>query len=96
VARFYAAAAPFVLLAALHRAAWIAVPVAGLAARTARTFWRKRNERWGSVWNPLRWLAVALILLILDAATFAGMFRWMGDRLRGRQAELPAAERGPA
>ena len=55
-----------------RRIAWLAVPLAGAGARIALTIWRKRKENWGSSFNPLRWIGVGLVLMTLDAATFAG------------------------
>jgi glycosyltransferase involved in cell wall biosynthesis len=84
VARFYLIAAPFLILGCVHQPAWLAVPIFGGCARTGVTIWRKRKENWGGAFNPLRWIAVALVLLVLDAATFSGALWWAWDRLRGR------------
>jgi glycosyltransferase involved in cell wall biosynthesis len=84
VARFYVIAAPFLILGCVHWPAWFAVPILGGCARTGLTIWRKRRENWGGAFNPLRWLAVGLVLLLLDTATFSGALWWGWDRLRGR------------
>lgn len=84
IARLYALAAPFFLLAALHSAWWLAVPAAGLAARAAKSIWRRREGR-GLTWlmNPKQFLGVALILLTIDAATFIGWAQALMRRPRG-------------
>jgi glycosyltransferase involved in cell wall biosynthesis len=84
VGRLYALALPFLLLARFHNLLWLAVPAAGLGARTAVTIWRKRKERWGGLFHPIRWITVASILLLLDAATFSGAIWWGLNKLRGR------------
>ncbi len=84
VARWYALAAPFAILACLEGTAWLATPLAGACARVAVTIWRKRKENWGSPLHPLRWIGVGLILMTLDAATFCGAVWWAWDKLRGR------------
>lgn len=84
VARWYALAAPFAILAGVVGTAWLAVPLAGAGARVAVIIWRKRKENWGSPFNPLRWIGVGLVLMTLDAATLWGALWWAGDKLRGR------------
>ena len=59
-------------------------PYRGAGARIALTIWRKRKENWGSPLNPLRWMCVGLILILLDAAAFAGAVWWAADKIRGR------------
>jgi glycosyltransferase involved in cell wall biosynthesis len=73
VARQYALALPFVALAPLHSAWWLLVPALGLLARAARSAWRHREGR-GLAWalNPLQLAGVALLLLTIDLAAFAG------------------------
>lgn len=84
VARFYLVAAPFLILGCVGRTAWLGVPVLGACARAGVTIWRKRKENWGGAFNPLRWIFVGLVLLLLDAATFSGALWWACDRFRGR------------
>jgi glycosyltransferase involved in cell wall biosynthesis len=84
VARFYLVAAPFLILGCVSRTVWLAVPILGACARAGVTIWRKRKENWGGAFNPLRWIVVGLLLLLLDAATFSGALWWAWDRLRGR------------
>jgi len=73
VARQYALALAFVVLAIVHSAWWLAVPAAGLAARAALSVWRRREGR-GLAWvlNPARLAGVGLVLLAVDLATFVG------------------------
>lgn len=84
VARFYALAVPFLILGCVNRSAWLAVPLFGACGRVVLTLWRKRKEHWGAAFNPLRWITVGVVLLLLDAATFSGAAGWAWDRLRGR------------
>ena len=79
VARMYLAAAPFVIVAALHRRRWLLVPVAGGFARVWRSVWSRRAGR-GVLWavNPRRLGTVGIILLTTDLATFAG---WIDAKL---------------
>ena len=73
VARQYAVALAFVVLAFAHSPWWLAVPAAGLAARAALSVWRRREGR-GLPWalNPARLAGVCLVLLALDLGTFVG------------------------
>lgn len=73
IARQYALALPFVVLALLHSVWWLVVPALGLAARAAKSVWRHREGR-GLVWalNPLQFACVLLVLLTIDLATFVG------------------------
>jgi glycosyltransferase involved in cell wall biosynthesis len=90
VARQYALALPFVALALLHSAWWLAVPALGLVARAARSVWRHREGR-GLPWalNPLQLAGVVVVLLTIDLATFVG---WAQALLKGRPRA--AAEQG--
>ena len=84
VARMYLVASPFAVLALRHRR-WAAIPVAGLVLRSVVTVGRRREGR-GLAWatNPGRVAGVGAILLLIDAATFAG---WIdAARERRRQA----------
>lgn len=92
IARQYALALPFVVLAAAHSAWWLLVPALGLAARAAKSILRHREGR-GLLWalNPAQFACVLLVLLTVDLATFAG---WAQALLTRPPA--PAAERGTA
>jgi glycosyltransferase involved in cell wall biosynthesis len=80
VARQYALAAPFLLLAIVHSAWWLLLPVAGVLARAARSIWRRREGR-SILWalNPAQLAGVTLLILTIDLATFIG---WAQARLR--------------
>jgi glycosyltransferase involved in cell wall biosynthesis len=92
VARQYALVAPFLVLAVVHSAWWLAVVALWLAARVGRTIWRRREGR-GLAWalHPVRFAGVALILLTIDAATFVG---WAQAALRARPASRAARANG--
>jgi glycosyltransferase involved in cell wall biosynthesis len=92
IARQYVVALVFVVLALVHSAWWLVVPVLGLAARAAKSIRRHREGRpvaWAL--NPLQFFGVALVILTVDLATFAG---W-AQALKGRPAGA-AAEPGTA
>lgn len=84
IARQYAVALVFVVLALVHSAWWLLVPALGLLARAAKSVWRWREGR-GPAWvlNPLQLLCVALVLLTVDLATFAGWARALLTRPPG-------------
>lgn len=92
VARQYALALPFVALAALHSAWWLAVPLLGLAARALKSVWRHREGR-GVFWalNPARLACVALLILTIDLATFVGWARALLTRPPAAPAEQGTA-----
>lgn len=73
IARQYALALPFVVLAIVHSAWWLVVPALGFVARAAKSVWRHREGR-GLIWalNPAQLAYVALVLLTIDLATFVG------------------------
>jgi len=73
VARAYLAAALFLFLAILDSPLWVAVLLAGAAARVAKRIWCRREDR-GVLWllNPLQFLGVGVVLVALDMATLAG------------------------
>jgi glycosyltransferase involved in cell wall biosynthesis len=81
VARQYVAALVFVALAVAHSPWWLVAPALGMAARAARSTWRHREGR-GLLWvlSPARLAYVAVILLTLDLATFAGWARALLSR----------------
>lgn len=69
----YLLAAPFLWLAVSHRPVWMLVPLSGFAGRVLKSLWVKREGR-GATWllNPIRFAGVALMLLVIDCATFVG------------------------
>ena len=82
VAKQYLLGLPFIALALLHSPWWLLVPLAGFAARAAKSIWERREGR-GATWllNPAQFLGVALVLLTLDLATFVGWWQsLMGPR----------------
>ena len=89
VARLYAVALVFVVLAFVHSLWWLIVPALGLAARAGKSVWRHREGR-GIFWalNPVRLSLVALILLTVDLATFVG---WAQARLHATPKQSAAA-----
>jgi GT2 family glycosyltransferase len=82
IARQYAAAIGLVILARRARRSPLPLLAAAGSARVARALWRRREGR-GVAWvlRPDRFATVAGILLIVDAATFAG---WV-DAARARR-----------
>jgi glycosyltransferase involved in cell wall biosynthesis len=92
IARQYVVALVFVVLAVVHGAWWLVVPALGLAARAAKSVWRHREGR-GLAWalNPLQFLCVALVILTVDLATFAGWARALKGRPSGAAAEQGTA-----
>lgn len=73
VARQYAVALVFVVLALAHSRWWLLAPAFGLAARTAKSILSHR-EGHGLAWliNPVQFLYVVAIILTIDFATFVG------------------------
>ncbi|MGH9970075.1 MAG: glycosyltransferase [Pyrinomonadaceae bacterium] len=73
IARQYAIAFIFILLALLHSPLWLVVPMLGLAARALKSIWQHREGR-GFLWalNPIQFLYVTVIILTIDLATFTG------------------------
>lgn len=73
VARNYLLGVPFLVLALVHSAYWLLLPVLGTLARVAKMLWVRREGR-GLGWllNPVQFLGVGLILLTIDLATFVG------------------------
>ncbi|HEX8180972.1 MAG TPA: glycosyltransferase [Pyrinomonadaceae bacterium] len=73
VARNYLLGLPFLILALVHSAYWLLVPIMGTLARVAKMLWVRREGR--DLWwllNPVQLLGVGLILLTIDLATFVG------------------------
>ena len=92
IARQYAVALVFVVLAVVHSAWWLLLPVLGLLARAAKSVWRWREGR-GLLWalNPFQLICVALVILTVDLATFAGWAQALLTRPpAGREAGAPA------
>ncbi|HVG28816.1 MAG TPA: glycosyltransferase [Pyrinomonadaceae bacterium] len=91
VARQYAAALVFVALAFAHSAWWLVVPALGLAARAARSIWRRREGR-GLRWalNPAQFALVLLIILTIDLATFVGWAQALFQRRPRAAREVDA------
>jgi glycosyltransferase involved in cell wall biosynthesis len=81
VARMYLAALPFIVLAVARDRRWVRVPLAGFSARVLHNIWQRRAGR-GLAWivDPAQAVTVAVVMLAIDAATFAG---W-ADALVGR------------
>jgi glycosyltransferase involved in cell wall biosynthesis len=88
IARQYALALPFVVLAFVHSAWWLVVPALGLAARAAGSV-RRHQEGRGLAWalNPLQFAGVVLVLLTVDLATFVGWAQALLTRPAGAAAE---------
>jgi glycosyltransferase involved in cell wall biosynthesis len=96
VLRWYLMALPFVVLAAVHSAWWLIVPVIGAFARIGSRIWRNRAGH-SLLWviNPFRFGYVLLITLVLDLATFAGWIKASFNRVEaGRIAEHMRTRRG--
>ena len=74
IARQYLLMLVLVVLALVHSPWWLVVIALGLAARVAKSIWRRRRERSGLGWlfNPIQFLGVAVIILTIDLATFVG------------------------
>jgi glycosyltransferase involved in cell wall biosynthesis len=73
VAKQYLFVLPFVVLAIFHSPWWLFGAAAWLAARTAKRILLHRFEfGLGALFNPLVFGGVALLVLTIDAATFAG------------------------
>src|SRR5260370_10419825 len=73
VARLYALALPFLVLAILQSPLWLLIPIVGLCARVCHNIWLQREGR-GLTWvlNPVRFAYVLVITLVVDLATFSG------------------------
>jgi glycosyltransferase involved in cell wall biosynthesis len=92
IARQYAVALLFVVLAVVHSVWWLLVPALGLAARAAKSILRHREGR-GLLWalNPLQFAGVVLVLLTVDLATFVGWVQALLTRPAGAAAEQGTA-----
>ncbi len=82
IARQYAVWLVFIALALSFSVWFLLVPVIGVWARAWKGIWAKREGR-GLLWslNPAQLVGVTLVLLTIDAATFAGW--WKAIRERG-------------
>jgi glycosyltransferase involved in cell wall biosynthesis len=81
VLRQYLAAAPLLILAALHSPWWLALPLAGALARVGKSVWvRREDRRLATLCNPAQFACVAMILAAVDLATFVGWAQaiWQG------------------
>jgi glycosyltransferase involved in cell wall biosynthesis len=94
VARQYAVALVFVALAFAHSAWWLVAPALGLAARAARSIWRRREGR-GLLWalNPAQFVGVLVLILTIDLAAFVGWAQALPRRRPGgaQKVDAPAA-----
>ncbi len=73
LARNYLAALPFVALAIAHSRWWLIVPLLASFARVAKNIWERRDGR--GVWwllNPIQFVGAAVVILVIDLASFAG------------------------
>jgi glycosyltransferase involved in cell wall biosynthesis len=91
IARQYAVAAVFLILAIVHSLWWLVVPVLGFGMRVFLSVWRRRDER-GLLWalNPAQLASVGVILLTIDLATFVGWAQAIKKRAAGKQLKNPA------
>jgi glycosyltransferase involved in cell wall biosynthesis len=82
VARQYLLVLLVVVLALVHSPWWLGLIALGLAARVAKSIWRRRREGSGLGWlfNPLQFLGVAVIILTVDLATFVGWAQALWQR----------------
>lgn len=87
IARQYALGAVFVALALLHSPLWLLLPPLGFAVRVGKSIVQREEGR-GVFWamNPVQFLAVGAILLVIDAATFVG---WGKALFRSPPGPLP-------
>ena len=76
VVRMYLLTVFIVLLALVYSPWWLAILPVGAAARVAKSIWSRRDGR-GLLWllRPVQFALVGVILLAIDAATFAGWFQ---------------------
>ncbi len=95
IARAYGVSALFVLLAVFHHPVWLVVPLLILLARAGRSIWRRRDGRsilWAT--NPVQFAGVALLLLVIDAASFVGWAQAMSERSKEGGAARGQAKNG--
>jgi glycosyltransferase involved in cell wall biosynthesis len=73
IARQYIFLVPFVLLATFHSWWWLFAIPTWIGARTAKRILAHRYEfGWSTLFNPLIFLGVAGLVLLIDGATFIG------------------------
>ena len=87
VLRFYVAAAVLALALTLLNWRWsLLVFPLGIAARVAKAIWLRRKDwRPQHLLNPMQFLLMMVLLIVLDAATFAGWIEAGMDRLFKRE-----------
>jgi glycosyltransferase involved in cell wall biosynthesis len=91
IARMYLAALPFFLLALVHNAWWLMIPLSAALARVARSIWaRSEGQPRYVLFDPRRYVMVGLILLTIDLATLLG---WLEAICRPSAAPRLATER---
>ena len=84
VVRQYAIVTPFVALALLHSRYWLTVVLLWLLARTFKKMLPHRREMGaGMFFNPLFIFETALLILMLDAATFVGWYQALTQKKTG-------------
>jgi glycosyltransferase involved in cell wall biosynthesis len=90
--RQYLVVLMLLLLALLHNPWWLALLLLGALARVARSIWVRREGR-GLLWllNPVQFIGVAVILLVIDLASFVG---W-AQAVCGRQPPQAPADVKP-
>jgi len=82
LARQYAVWLVCCVLAVAHSWYWLAVPLAGMLARAAKSIYVRREGRgWSWLLNPLQFAGVVFVMLAVDLATFVG---WAQAAWRGR------------
>jgi glycosyltransferase involved in cell wall biosynthesis len=87
IARQYLLALALVLLSLFHSPWWLVALGLGFAARVAKRIWRRReSQQLPSLFNPVQFGGVAIIMLTIDLATFVG---W-AQALWQRPASIPA------
>lgn len=80
VARLYAALVVLVFLAWLHSVALASVIAAAFfLSRALKSAWERRGDLPFATLHPLRVVAAAVVLLVVDVATFAGVLRWLRE-----------------
>ncbi|MBI5857845.1 MAG: glycosyltransferase [Sphingobacteriales bacterium] len=76
VARQYSLVTIFILLGIFHYWVWFFMIPAWLIARTAKRIFMHRHEfGWKELFNPITYLGVMLITVVVDAATFTGWLK---------------------
>ena len=91
LARQYLIALPFIMLALIHSVWWMIMPLLGGLARVAKTIWMRREGR-GVLWfvNPVQFLGVALMIAVIDVATFVGWTQAIRLRYQGHRVASDA------